>query len=408
MENISPISLASPTLAPPSAAAAPPNNPLPPELSDAFGPPQPLDWLIPDRIPLGRITLFLGPPESGKSSIAIDLANRLATGQPWPNAQPLPPDPDHVDFSPDTPENLRQDRTYRDLIRSLNAKVAAMNPTPAPQIPPAAPVSSLILTPFQNPSLAITPLLHQFNPNPTKVFYCSDESFNSPLPSANLPNRLRAALANHPEIKLIIIDPILSILFLMPKTQIPLLLGELSALALATGVAIVATAPAPATTRSTPNSPLAQLCSHATAIYQLSFDPREPGHRTMQTVKFPGHLPPPALTAELSDGQTRYLVAQYTLPIAPAARPGLRDDDPTPNQIDFAVEFLRETLTLKPMTVQKILEHARTRRIAPRTLYRAKGLLAVRSYRLTSPIFGPFWAWSTSGQPDISDFPLEF
>ena len=77
-------------------------------------------------------------------------------------------------------------------------------------------------------------------------------------------------------------------------------------------------------------------------------------------------------------------------------------------QIDFAVEFLREILTLKPMTVQKILEHARTRRIAPRTLYRAKDLLAVRSYRLTSPIFGPFWAWSTSGQPDITDFPLGF
>ncbi|NNM88911.1 MAG: AAA family ATPase [Phycisphaerae bacterium] len=388
-----------------------PHAVLPPTLSSAFGPHQPLAWLIPDRIPLGRITLFLGPPESGKTSVALDLANRLATGCTWPDAQSQPPDPSDIEFPPDTPTALRNNPTYRELIQSLNAKVAAMSPAPVPQRQPADSASAthgvLILTPFQNPSTAIAPRLQQFNPNPTNLFYCPDESFNSPLPSANLPARLRAALTDHPEIKLIIIDPILSLLSLLPKNLLPAFLQELSLLAHTTSIAIVATAPAPATIRVTTNSPLAQLSSHATAIYQLSFDARQPSHRTMQTLKFPGQPPPPALTIELADCENRYLLAQYTLPIAPAARPGLHDDDPTPSQIDFAVEFLRETLTLQPMSARKILEHARDHRIPPRTLHRAKALLGARSYRLNSELFGPFWAWSITGEPDISNFNLE-
>ena len=382
----------------------------PPTLSSNFGPHQPLAWLIPDRIPLGRITLFLGPPESGKTSIAFDLANRLATGRPWPEAQAQPPATCETEFPPDTPAELRSNPTYRELIQSLNAKVAAMSPTPVPKPqpadPPPATCPALILTPFQNTSTAITHRLQQFNPDPINLFYCPDEFFNSPLPSANLPARLRAALTDHPEIKLIIIDPILSLLSFLPKTLLPVFLQELSSLAHTTPIAILATAPAPATFSASTNSPLAQLSSHATAIYQLSFDANQPNQRTMQTIKFPGQ-PPPTLTIELAACENRYLLAKFIPSIAPTARPGLHDDDPTPSQIDFAVEFLREILTLKPMTARKILDHARDHRIPPKTLYRAKALLGVRSYRLTSELFGPFWVWSITGTPDSSTFNLE-
>lgn len=383
-----------------STTAAVPTTPQPPNLSCNFGPPQPLAWLFPDRIPLGRITLFLGPPESGKTSIALDLANRLATGHPWPDAQTLSHD---ISAEPgDSP-------IYRELISSLNAKVAAMTAlepaldqfSATPRCPTAA---TLILTPFENASTAISPRLYQLNPNPTNLFYCSDQPFNLPLPSANLPAHLRAAFDSHPNIKLLIMDPIIPMLNLWPKNTLPAFLQELSALAHTANIAILATAPA--TNLAAANSPLAQLCSHATAIYQLSFDSSQPANRNLQTIKFPGQ-PPPALTVELAASHIRYLAAQYAPSLAPAARPGLHEDDPSTGQMDFAVEFLRETLSLKPMTARKILQQARSRRIAPITLHRAKALLGVRSYRLNSELSGPFWVWSITGQPDSSNFNFE-
>ena len=47
--------------------------------------PQPQDWLWPNRIPLGKLTLIAGYPSSGKTSIALDIAARVSRGAPAPN-----------------------------------------------------------------------------------------------------------------------------------------------------------------------------------------------------------------------------------------------------------------------------------------------------------------------------------
>jgi hypothetical protein len=46
---------------------------------------QPLPWLWPDRIALGRLTLIDGDPGQGKSLLALDLAARLTTGRELPD-----------------------------------------------------------------------------------------------------------------------------------------------------------------------------------------------------------------------------------------------------------------------------------------------------------------------------------
>ena len=46
---------------------------------------QPQDWLWPNRIPLGKLTLIAGYPSSGKTSIAIDIAARVSRGAPAPD-----------------------------------------------------------------------------------------------------------------------------------------------------------------------------------------------------------------------------------------------------------------------------------------------------------------------------------
>jgi hypothetical protein len=44
----------------------------------------PITWLWPSRIPLGKITLLVGDPGTGKSVLSLDVAAKVSTGAPWP------------------------------------------------------------------------------------------------------------------------------------------------------------------------------------------------------------------------------------------------------------------------------------------------------------------------------------
>ncbi len=47
-----------------------------------------VDWLWPNRIPTGNVTLLVGDPGVGKSLLALDLAAHLTTAKPWPDSRP--------------------------------------------------------------------------------------------------------------------------------------------------------------------------------------------------------------------------------------------------------------------------------------------------------------------------------
>lgn len=49
--------------------------------------PEPLAWLWLHRIPLGKLTVFVGMPDVGKSTVAIDVVARCTTGEPWPGTE---------------------------------------------------------------------------------------------------------------------------------------------------------------------------------------------------------------------------------------------------------------------------------------------------------------------------------
>ena len=51
---------------------------------------QPQDWLWPNRIPLGKLTLIAGYPSSGKTSIALDIAARVSRGALAPDQPDAP------------------------------------------------------------------------------------------------------------------------------------------------------------------------------------------------------------------------------------------------------------------------------------------------------------------------------
>ena len=48
--------------------------------------PQPVSWLWPGRIALGKVTLLAGDPGLGKSFVTLDIAARTSCGAPWPDA----------------------------------------------------------------------------------------------------------------------------------------------------------------------------------------------------------------------------------------------------------------------------------------------------------------------------------
>ncbi len=49
---------------------------------------EPVEWLWPQRLALGKITTLDGDPGLGKSSITLDIAARVSSGQPMPDGSP--------------------------------------------------------------------------------------------------------------------------------------------------------------------------------------------------------------------------------------------------------------------------------------------------------------------------------
>lgn len=49
--------------------------------------PRAVEWLWPNRVPLGKLTLLSGDPGLGKSLISLDMAARVSAGRPWFDCQ---------------------------------------------------------------------------------------------------------------------------------------------------------------------------------------------------------------------------------------------------------------------------------------------------------------------------------
>ena len=56
-------------------------------------PAEPVRWLWPGRIPLGKLTVLDGDPGMGKSTVTLTIAAKVSTGSPFPDgARPEPAD----------------------------------------------------------------------------------------------------------------------------------------------------------------------------------------------------------------------------------------------------------------------------------------------------------------------------
>jgi len=128
--------------------------------------PEVIDWLWDGRIAIGKLTLFLGIPGIGKGLATMDIASRVSTGKPFPEAPNNNPPSDVLIFS-------SEDAAGDTLVPRLMVVGADLTRI------------GIVETTTTNDGV--------------KQF-----SLDTDLPA------LRAALVDNPKLKLVIIDPLLN------------------------------------------------------------------------------------------------------------------------------------------------------------------------------------------------------
>jgi DNA-binding transcriptional ArsR family regulator len=84
--------------------------------------PKPVEWLWPNRIAIGKLTIYAGDPGVGKSQGSLDLAARLSLGSPFPDHAPCPTGDSLILTNEDDPED-----TIRPRLDALGADVSRIH-----------------------------------------------------------------------------------------------------------------------------------------------------------------------------------------------------------------------------------------------------------------------------------------
>jgi len=332
--------------------------------------PEPLRWLWPDRIPLGKVTLVFGDPGLGKSFVTLDIAARVSRGMPWPDAG-------------------------ADGER-------------------AAPGGVILLSAEDDVADTIRPRLDVAGADPTRIMLMQGVEYATAKKgffnlACDLP-ALETAIRRTPDARLVVIDPISAYLGgtdSHKNADIRGLLAPLVDLAGRYGVAVLAVthmnkgAGGRALYRATGS--LAFIAA-ARAGWLAIADANDPRRRLFLPAKSNLAAEPTGLT---------YTVESVDVPgIGPVGRLGWKPDPVTMTADDAlaaaaadpedrtaresAADWLRDVLANGPMTANDVKAAAKESGLAWRTVRRAQAAAGVKVRRQG---FGPgaVWYWCLPG-----------
>lgn len=328
---------------------------------------EPIQWLWPNRFPLGKLSLVAGVQGKGKSFLTLDMAARLTTGTPWPDSDGR-----------------------------------------------ALPVSNvLLLAAEDNANDTICPRLDALKANSARVVLikgtkCLDgdgrrADGSVPFDLSRDLHRLNDMLERNPGVRLLIIDPLTAY---MPgerdanrDADVRAVLHPLGDLAAERNVAVVGvvhlrknTDAMDALHRVMGSS---AFTAYARAVWFVTVDRDDPDARVL----FPGKLsiakPAPALRFRIQEpGFVQWLGESDA-----SAESAFEASTPGPGKkVQLAVEFLRAALSDGPRLAKEVEAEADDDGHAARTLIRAKAKLRVRSFRENDKPGEPSW-WAL---PDVA------
>ena len=363
-------------------------------------------WLWRNRLPKGKIVLLAGPPGSGKTFIALDLAARVTTAATFPGNPTSAPMYDLLpDLLPDSLPEPSPDLVPPDKNATLPGKKSP-KPIKSPIVTscPLAAANAASLEAAQRPSvgsvLLITPQedlidnirtrLEAARANADKVITTTDLAMEN----------LKSCTDRIKDLKLVIIDPLA---FLISNDHEPYTttrkLYELYQHLYSRSVTILALMPMHPG-RSDPLRRIPRintLAPFASIIFAASPDHREentqPHSRVFIQLKNSLSALAPALPFHIENNA---IVWADDLPenenidaiLAPPPRP----TGPDPLKLDQCAQWLCELLARGPLRQTDILKSATAAGFSYRTLRRAKHQLKIQSKRQTNG----HWLWRSS------------
>jgi hypothetical protein len=326
--------------------------------------PVPIQWLWYGYFPLGSLSFIDGDPDTGKTSMLLDIAARITSGRPMPDgSQSIPPSAIMILTSEDDVANTIVPRLMaadadRELCHAIDLKESDWPVFPG----------------------------------------CLDE--------------LRRELVEN-KIRLLIIDPIMSFLGSADTgrdSSTRTAIGPLAGLAMETGCTVLGIRH----NRKSGSSAIYRgggsvaFTALARAVWQVARDKEDPELRYLARVKlnlltedesptqtfrfdsvpWPADLPynmdqPPTI------GRIRWLGTSDKTADDLTMRGDSNDKDGGSSAIDEAVHFLQQELASGPMPVKDAQKAARDAGISGPTLKRAKAKLGVKSEKT----FSGHWVW---------------
>ena len=334
--------------------------------------PKRVDWLWPRHIPCGKITLLVGYPEAGKSTLTADIAARVTRGDKWPDG-------------------------------TSGA---------------TAPGTVILLSAEDGPADTIRPRLDAAGADVARVVLI--KSVRRRTKGADAPRRgffdltqdieaLEIEIDRHPDTRLVIIDPISAY---MGKTDahrnacVRGALKPLADLAESKGVAILAishlnkSAGKKVIHRITGSAAYVEA---ARSVLMAANDPQDPVRRFLVVAKANLSDRPPGLVYQIESDSSRMPVVAWSEERTDLTADAiLKRSEASPGERSALEEtkgILREMLADGPVSANDVQRTTRECGISRSTLLRAKGALGIGSAKRTFGGAGT-WDWTLPQAPE--------
>jgi AAA domain/Bifunctional DNA primase/polymerase, N-terminal/Primase C terminal 1 (PriCT-1) len=318
--------------------------------------PQLVEWLWDGRIPRGKLTLLIGDPGAGKSTLSLDLVARVTTGREWPG--------------------------------------------PGGATAPLG--NALLLSAEDGIADTLRPRVDQLRGDPERVWVLTavrgGPGGERLFDIAQDISALEETIQKH-DISIVVIDPVSAYLGKADSfkdAEVRRVLAPAAAMAERTGVTLIGVLHLTKDTdRRAIHRALGSIAFTAAprAIFAVSKDDDDERRRFFLPVKLNLAAMPPVLAFRLSNGVLEWepepvegVSADAVLSAAP--------DSGDAGERKTAVEFLREVMNSESLIkAVEVMKQARQLGISPRSLYRAKDMLRVESKRFD---YGGPWFWCLS------------